>query len=153
MRVVHSGILVSSLEHAREFFENLLGLTCSRKYTVPGDLMNELFGLKRSYNVRIYDIGDQKIEVFISPRDENQKEGSREGSGEVSSEQNGKSPDSIDQNPTVSHLCIGVNDRESLIERARDQGFRVYERDREGKPNLVFIYDRDGNPFEIMEDK
>ena len=126
MRLVHSGLAVSSWENADEFFGVLLGLKHSREYTVPGDLMNELFGIDRSSDVRIYEIGEQKLEVFIA--------------------------DSNDPSPLVNHLCIGVDGRKALIEHALDQGFRVYKKEREGKSNLVFFYDRDGNPFEIVEE-
>jgi len=56
-----------------------------------------------------------------------------------------------DHDPSVNHLCIETEGRDSLIEKALSLGFRVYTRERKGKPNLVFIYDHDGNPYEIIQ--
>ena len=41
------------------------------------------------------------------------------------------------------------DDRESLADKAKSMGFKVIEVAREGKPDLIFIHDRDGNGFEI----
>lgn len=163
MKLVHAGISVSSVDHADSFFSELLGLTCSREYTVPVELMTDLFGVMTENRVRIYDIGDHKLEVFITRREKGEdrtvlrneegadgKVGTCPGSkGSADGKASGHSDAS---SIPVNHLCIGTEDRESLIGKALSLGFRVYEREREGKPNLVFIYDHDGNPFEILEE-
>ncbi len=122
MKLIHAGLSVSSEENAERFFSQLLGLDPVREYTVPSEIMNDLFGIEEEVPVRLYEIGDQKFEVFIG----------------------------LTPVPSVSHLCLQLEDRDGFMEKAIESGFRVYEREREGKANLVFMYDRDGNPWEIV---
>jgi len=155
MQFAHTGLRISTIHACDAFFEQLLGLQISRVYTVPSDLMKELFGIDEEYNVRIYDVGEQKFEVFIDPekgsirKDRELEQVGQEGAEREMGER--MDPGGIAQISSVSHVCLKVDDREDLIKRAMDLEFRVYEWEREGKPNIVFIYDRDGNAYELVE--
>ena len=189
MKLIHAGFSCTSVEHASQFFEDLLGLEYSREYTVPSDLMEQLFGISRQCMVRLYELGTEKLEIFIAPwlkrpspiaspprseeevrveredevkaaaEEEEEEEGDRKDEVNVGKENRDDEENLMNlvkvngeyTGPQVSHLCIQVEDREALIRRSMDYGFRVYEKEREGKPNLVFIYDHDGNPFEIIQ--
>lgn len=123
MKLIHSALSVSSRENADTFFGQLLELAPVREFSVPAGIMNDIFGIDEEVPVRLYEIGDQKLEVFIG----------------------------VPSVRSVNHLCLQVDDREKFIGKAVELGFRVYEREREGKANLVFVYDDDRNPWEIME--
>ena len=125
MEFVHSALCVSSVEAASAFYEELLGLPLVREYTGRKELMNRLFGLERDFPIRLYDAGGAFLEVFVGA-------GSRPG-------------------PDIIHVCLKLADRKALCEKAREMGFRVLVVEREGRQDLVFVYDSDGNGFEIKE--
>jgi len=145
MKLIHAGIPCTSIEHAEQFFEELLGLEYSREYTVPSDLIHQLFGISHECMVRLYEMETGKLEVFIaswlkrpSPLHSPLRQEEEEKEFSI--------PEYL-----VNHLCIQVEDRKTLIHRSKNYGFWVFEKEREGKPDIVFIYDHDGNPFEIIQ--
>ncbi len=124
MKLLHTGIQLSTKENVDRFFGQLLNLKPDREYTVPVELMRDVFLMEKEASVRIYSIGGQDVEIFFD----------------------------IGQSvPSVNHLCIRVEDMEDFISRALELGFHIFEKEREGKPNLVFVYDDDGNPYEIKD--
>lgn len=144
MKLIHAGLLVSSKEEAVAFFDDLLGLSRSREYSISADLTNDLFGLPWDLDVLLYDLDDGKLEVFVFPEED--------GIEPIDTHGNTHFVEHTQVcRPIMNHISLSVADREDLIARALDCGFRVYEKEREGKPNLVFLYDRDGNAYEIVE--
>ena len=122
MKLLHTGIHLSTKKNVDRFFGQLLKLEPAREYTVPVELMRDIFLMEEEASVRIYSIGGQEVEVFF---------------------------DMGPSVPSVNHLCLKVEDMEDFISRALELGFHVLEEEREGKPNLVFVYDDDENPYEI----
>jgi len=123
MKLIHAALRVTTSEEADRFYGELLALPLVREYTIRQELTSRLFGIDRDYQIRLYDTGGTFLEVFVG-------EGERPGQ-------------------TLDHVCLQVDDRESLKTKAREMGFRVVEIEREGTHDLVFIYDTDGNVFEI----
>jgi catechol 2,3-dioxygenase-like lactoylglutathione lyase family enzyme len=126
MRLLHSAARVSSREEATRFYQELLGLELLREYEIKPALTEKIFGFSQNYQILLYQLGDSQLELFVGPT------GKHEGSG-------------------VSHLCIGAGDREELKRKALKMGYRVNEIEREGTHNLLFIYDADGNVFEVKD--
>ena len=125
MKFVHSALRVSSSEEASRFYEELLGFPLLREYEVKKELSTKLFGISRDSLIRLYDAGGGvSLEVFIDGKNE-------------------------EPSPTLVHVCLEVEDRQALKKKAKEMGFRVVEAEREGTHDLVFIYDNDGNVFEI----
>ncbi len=129
MRVTHTAFQFSTTEKVERFFGEFLGLLPVREYETNPELMRQIFGIEQGFKVRWYDIGGAILEIFIGPfaRDE--------------------------RPPGLNHICLAVLDREEFVRRAMEMGFHVFEKEREDRPNLVFIYDGDGNPYEIGEAK
>ncbi len=123
MKFVHAAIRVTSRENAKRFYADLLTLPLLREYEVKASLAKKLFDISEPYEIQLYDFGNATLEVFIGGEPKFQK--------------------------TVNHLCIEVEDREKLLKRTREMGFTVKAIPREGRPDLVFIHDTDGNSFEV----
>lgn len=146
MELVHAGLLSTTKQHAVSFFEDLLGLEPSREYSIPAELTNDLFGLPWDMDVILYPLTHGALEVFMFPDDDTLQPTDHHGNTHfVEHTQIIK--------PLVNHISISVEDRSDLMRRAGELGFRVFEKIREGKANLVFIYDRDGNAFEIIQEE
>jgi len=125
MKFVHGALRVSSSDEASRFYEELLGFSLLREYKIKKELTSKLFGIRRDFLIRLYDAGGGvSLEVFIDGKKE-------------------------EPSPTLAHVCLQVEDRKSLTKKAKEMGFRIVEVEREGTYDLVFIYDNDGNVFEI----
>jgi len=129
MKVTHTAFQLSTPEKADRFFGEFLGLKPVREYETTPELMVQIFGIEQGFKVRWYDIGGAILEIFMG-----QFEGKERPSG-------------------LNHICLAVPERGKFVKRAMEIGLRVFEKEREGRPNLVFIYDGDANPYEIIEEK
>ena len=126
MKFIHSAVRVSAEEEAKAFYEGLLCLNLVVEYKGERNLMRKLFGVDKEFLIKLYDVGGVFLEVFVG--------------------------DGGEKVPSVSHICFQVKDRENLKKRAEKMGFKVVKIKRAGKSDLLFIYDRDGNGFEIKEE-
>lgn len=120
--LVHCGITVSSLENAREVFEDIFDLPVAWSFDVTPDVMAALFGISTDAHVRVYDLGNTRLEVFVI-RD-------------------------MPSPGRVQHLCMEFEDREPVIRRSKDSGFDVIRYSR-ADGDVVFVRDRDANLYEL----
>ena len=68
MKLVHAGLVFSSLEKSDRFFMELLGLAKTSKKNLPAELTKPIFGLDEDLAVLKYGDGQVEFEVFIHPR-------------------------------------------------------------------------------------
>lgn len=122
--LVHCGITVSSLDNAREVFEGIFHLPVAWSFDVGPDVMSALFGIRTAAHVRVYDLGNTRLEVFVIQ----------------------------DMPPPgrIQHLCLEFEDREPVIRRSEDSGFDVFRYSRPGG-DVVFVRDRDANLYELKD--
>ncbi len=111
-------------ENARFIMEGVLKLKLKKEFSLNKNLSQEIFGIKEDYIVKIYELNNADIEVFIGK----------------------KFPCT-----GLFHIAIGMppEEREEIVKTARSFGLKVFEKERAGKDKLVFITDPEGNLFEL----
>ncbi len=122
----HIAITVNENNDINAFYRDLLGFSETRRFTLPEELSDELFGIKESTEVVILFSDDIYLEVFLSGRK---------------------------MKPAYNHICIGVQNREDLMGRAQCSGYSVTRVRRTPKQDLIFLRDSSGNSFELVDSK
>ena len=125
MKIDHIAVSSNSEEKADDFFNNLLGLKKVKSFVVSDDLMEQFFKIKREQRIVRYENDVLSVEVFIT--DDNSQACDR-----------------------FTHTCLVIEDRVSLIERARKLNIEVIQVPRKDSENFyLFLKDFYGNLFEI----
>jgi catechol 2,3-dioxygenase-like lactoylglutathione lyase family enzyme len=122
MELEHVALVCRSEENADLFYRDLLGLRREERKILPRELALRLFGLDEELTVINYQ-GGVHFEVFIRDR----------GSEAV---------------PPIPHVCLQVPDVDAFLDRCRALDIHVLRLPK-GDKVLTFVYDRDGNSFEI----
>jgi hypothetical protein len=127
MKLLHATLQFEKEENVKLVFEDLFSLKCKRNYTLDESLAEEIFGIKHTYKVKFYELENTDIEVFI-------------GAKPVCT--------------SLNHIALKLkySEREEVIAKAKALGFRVFEKEREGKDKLVFVKDNEGNYYELKCD-
>jgi len=120
----HIAITVNDKKDINTFYKDLLGFSETRRFTLPEELSDELFGINESTEVVMLHSNDIYLEVFLSDR-------------------------KIE--PIYNHICIAVHNRDDVTGRAQSAGYTVTRVGRTSKPDLVFLRDSSGNSFELMD--
>ncbi|MEA2014791.1 MAG: VOC family protein [Thermodesulfobacteriota bacterium] len=118
----HIGITINEMSDIQTFYKDLLGLEEVQSFDLNRDLSEKLFGISDVVPVTHLSSDDLFMEVFLTDRK---------------------------QNPVYNHVCISVQDRDSLVRKAESMGFYVTQIERESGYDLIFIKDKSGNTFEI----
>ncbi|MFO8164403.1 MAG: VOC family protein [Desulfatiglandales bacterium] len=118
----HIGITINEQSDIQAFYKDLLGMQEIKKFDLYEDLSEKIFGIRSPVQVTHVSSNDLLIELFLT--DKRQK-------------------------PVFNHICISVQNRETLIKKAQSMGFSVTNIKRESKDDLLFIKDNSGNTFEI----
>ena len=125
LKIEHVAVASNSEVNSDNFYMNLLKLQKVKSFTVSKDLMTQFFGVNNDQQIIRYSNEVTSIEVFITNN-------------------NDKSLD------TFTHTCIIVEDRDKLVDDAKNMGYQVIQVPREGSNNYyLFIKDDFGNLFEI----
>ncbi|UCC18254.1 MAG: VOC family protein [Promethearchaeota archaeon] len=127
MKIEHLALGYNSEKEADKFFINLLGLNKVRTKTVPLDLMEAFFKVKRSHTFIRYRNQFLNFEVFITD-------------------------DMSKANDSFTHICLIVENREKFTEKAVSMGYDVIKVPRKDSPvHYLFIRDSFYNLYEIIE--
>ena len=125
LKIEHVAVASNSEVNSDNFYMNLLKLQKVKSFTVSKDLMTQFFGVNKDQQIIRYSNEVTSIEVFISNN-------------------NDKSLD------TFTHTCIIVENRDKLVDDAKNMGYQVIQVPRDGSNNYyLFIKDDFGNLFEI----
>jgi catechol 2,3-dioxygenase-like lactoylglutathione lyase family enzyme len=125
MHLNHVGLVSSSQEKSDRFFANLLGMERIKSSSLSAELAEQLFGIGEDLELLHYGVGDLLVEVFVPSR------------SNLAAHR-------------MSHLCLEVADRSSLLEKCAAMGVTVIEALKDDSV-VVFIKDYDGNLFEIKQ--
>lgn len=119
----HIAVAINDSSEIKDFYVNILGLKVIRKFTLSKDISNKIFNIEKETKVTVLGKGDFSMEIFKS--------------------------DKIPQND-FQHVCIWVNNREKVIQEARENNYpcTIIKRD---TSDAVFIRDRSNNLFEIKQ--
>jgi hypothetical protein len=125
MKIEHIAVASNSESDSDDFFIGLLELEKTRAFTVPIKLMKSFFWTSKEQNIVRYEKDNVSFEVFIT-EDESQ---------------------ALDQ---FSHSCLIIENRDELIQKAKQKQFEVIKVEREGSSiYYLFIKDKFGNLYEI----
>lgn len=97
-KIDHVGIAVHSLQEAREFYENVLGLYCQKIEEIPSQKVRTAF----------YELGGVHIELLEPMGDDSPLAKFLDQKG-----------------PGVHHLAYATDDVQSQLEQAREQGCKL----------------------------
>jgi catechol 2,3-dioxygenase-like lactoylglutathione lyase family enzyme len=121
--ILHAGMTICEEEEIAAFYEEMLGFTVERTFTLESGLNQRIFRRQEEVRVSLLVRGGERIELFLG--------GDR-------------------RRDDYAHLCVEVEDRDGLIDKAREKGYPCTVIERPGQP-LVFVEDRSGNRFEIRQ--
>jgi catechol 2,3-dioxygenase-like lactoylglutathione lyase family enzyme len=125
MKLNHFAVSANSIEEAEKFFKDLLGLKKTRSFAVSADLIKEFFDVEREEQLLRYEGGEVAAEIFINQERE--------------------------KNTNIfAHVCLEMENRDSLVEKADKLGFPVIKVPRKsGDSYYLFLKDNFGNIYEI----
>ncbi len=125
MKLEHFAVSANSKEEADKFFITLLGLKKARDFEVDAELINQFFGVNENLHLIRYENESIAAEVFI-----NEKKQKAEN--------------------LFSHVCLMVDNRDDLPQKAEDLGYKVIKVPRKNKDSYyLFLNDGFGNIYEI----
>ncbi len=126
--LMHVGLTIAKKEDIERFYVGLLGFRKAWSFKVTEEVGKRIFKQDALEDSEVVAVKreDLAIELFMHGR-------SRPG--------------------TFDHLCIALEGREEVVEKAAGLGYTVHRIKREGKKDLIFIEDGSGNRFEIVEKK
>ena len=125
MEFAHTGLAVSSEERADHFYTDVLGLEKSEPKTVDNKTMQAIFGIDHELSVIHYRGETVDYEIFVCP--------------------GYKAPDK-----QIAHSSLKVTDVADIVHKCRDASMNVIEVPK-GSVVLTFIFDYDGNLFELKQ--
>jgi len=127
MKIEHIAVGYNSEEDADNFFIELLGLKKIRSKSVPADLIEKFFGVKREQTFFVYANEDIIFEVFIT-------------------NDNSKAKD------IFTHLCLVIENRDEFVNKASYLGFELIKVPRKDSIGYyLFLRDTFQNMYEIKE--
>ena len=127
MKIEHLALGYNSQEEADKFFMELLGLNKIRSKTVPPELMEKFFSVKKEYGFVVYGDDDLNFEVFIT---------------------NDKSK----ANDIFTHSCLLIENRDDFVNKATSMGYDMVKVPRQdGNGYYLFLKDSFNNLYEIKE--
>ena len=125
MSIEHIAVASNSEEDSDNFIIGLLELERTRDFVVSEDLMKNLFNIKKEQKIIRYGNKNLDVEVFITN-------------------------DSSKALDTWTHTCILIQDREKLVEKAKERGYQIIQVPRKDSHNYyLFLKDGYGNRYEI----
>ncbi len=126
MKLNHIALNISNVEDTIDFYQNILGFNLEYQFELPIELSINIFGVNNSLPVFLYKKEQIFFELFVF----------------------------LDKtNKGVSHICLETHNSEQLISQCQNKGYKVFNIERDNKPNLLFVWDKSGNCFEIKDEK
>ncbi len=123
MKLEHVALTISDATEVEYFYQNILGLSKIRDFILNKDLARKIFGIDKETTVFLLQKNELLLELFLMP-----EQYSRD----------------------FKHICISIKNREELVEKAAQNAYQ-YIRIKRERPDLIFIKDKSGNIFEIIE--
>jgi hypothetical protein len=125
LKIDHFAVSSNSKEDSDKFFINLLDMRKERDFVVSEDLMKQFFGVREEQKIVRYRNDEVSVEAFIT-----------------------------DDNSTTmdkfTHTCLIIENRENLIEKAKQLKFEAIKVPRKNSDGFyLFLKDNYGNLFEI----
>jgi len=123
MKLEHIALNIIDSKEIIGFYQNVLGMVEIKNYTLDENLVNLFFNIKRETLVYLMQKDDLFLELFINTKS---------------------------YNHGFNHICIKVENREAIVNKAKDNSYKCIRRKRKYF-DQIFISDNSGNIFEIKE--
>ena len=123
MEFNHFALNICDKNEVSDFYTDILGMELVHSFEIEKSLTSAIFNIEGSFPVFLVKKGNVKIELFLF------KSKNQQG---------------------FNHICIAVHDKDEVLAGAIEKGYETSVIKRE-KGDLVFIYDKSGNPFEIKQ--
>jgi len=123
MKLQHIGLTIPDNSEVKNFYQDLLGMIEVKNFVLNKELSYKIFNIPEDTPAFFMQKNDLFIELFISHE--------KLTSG-------------------FNHNCISVNDRKTLVGKAKARNYECIIIEREFS-DLIFIKDKSGNIFEIKE--
>lgn len=125
MRLHHVAVICKSEENADRFYKDILGLSRAKTSLLHKDFSVQIFGIAEECQYIFYEDEMLAVEVFVVTQTK-------------------------EKLFSFAHVCLEVENREKFLEKCEEQGVEV-KRIAKGDSFVVFLFDFDGNLFEIKE--
>ena len=123
MQLEHIALNILHPQEIENFYQNILGMTIIKNFTIGKDLAEQFFNISKDTLVYLMQKDDLLLELFVNERN-------------IGSDFN--------------HICITVTDREKIVKNANNNSYKCIRRKRDFS-DQIFISDKSGNIFEIKE--
>ena len=123
MKLNHIAFSIKEQTEVVNFYQNVLEMEMINNFTLTKSLSSKIFGKEHTPSVFLLKKDELYFEIFVSKETQIQN---------------------------YNHICIKIENREELFEKAKKNRYKCYRKKRD-KPDLMFIYDKSGNVFEIKE--
>ncbi|MEA2042864.1 MAG: VOC family protein [Bacteroidota bacterium] len=125
IKLNHIALNIITVDEITDFYQNILGFHLEYQFELPTKLSNSIFEINKSVPAYFCKNEQVAFELFVLP---------------------------TKINKDVAHICLEITNREELINRCINKDYKVKNIQRDNKPNLLFIWDKSGNCFEIKEE-
>ena len=124
MKLNHIALNIDNADEITDFYQNILGFHLEYQFELPATLSNSIFGIHQNTPAFLCKNEQLAFELFVL---------------------------SEHTDRGLAHVCLELSDRDKLINQCVSKGYKTKDIQREKKPNLLFIWDKSGNCFEIKE--
>ncbi|OYT16657.1 MAG: hypothetical protein B7C24_06580 [Bacteroidetes bacterium 4572_77] len=124
MKLNHVALNIVNAEEVTDFYQSILGLELGYQFELPLALSQNIFGIDQSLAAYFCVKEQLAFELFVLPKN---------------------------MNKGVAHICLETSNREQLMAQCKNKGYEVNNIQRDNKPDLLFVWDKAGNCFEIKE--
>ena len=121
MQLDHIALNIINQTEVTNFYKDVLGMVILDNFILGEDLSKQFFRIASDTEVILMKKDNLILELFV------QKNPSFRG---------------------YCHICLRMNNRQSLIDKAKEKSYECIVRERENS-DQVFINDKSGNTFEI----
>ena len=125
MKLNHIALNICNVDEITDFYQEILGFHPKYQFELPVSLGNSIFGINKSVPAYFCENEQLAVELFVLYENINNR---------------------------FAHICLELPDRDKLINRCISKGYKVKNIQRNNKSNLLFIWDKSGNCFEIKEE-
>jgi len=123
VKLEHIALSISDPEEINNFYEDILGMKETKTFILSKALAKSIFDIEEEISVFLLEKDGLFLEIFLEPGQKKHR---------------------------FNHICLAVNDRETLFSKAAQNAYECIRLEREAF-DLIFIKDKIGNIFEIKE--